>query len=225
MARDREGALADFFLGNEKTASLLLVGILRAIGHERAVAVFDERRDVYDEAGADVGIEAGVDDLEGSVRCSLACDPTRAIAGLEWGTLTEVKFGEAAQEAGFIAEGGGVVVVGMAALSVGEDDDAGTQAAQDCGDLEAVLVCVFDAAVGDVEGIAPGDAQDASGFASASAARSSAVPRVPDSPRVRSRMAVVMPSERILSRVPPQVCSTSSRWAAMARMSTAGSVN
>src|SRR5271165_677125 len=54
---------------------------------------------------------------------------------------------------------------------------------------------------------------------SASQARSSTVPRVPISPCVRSRMAVRRPRSAILSSVPPQVCSTSSRWAAMARMS------
>src|SRR4051812_18785048 len=56
--------------------------------------------------------------------------------------------------------------------------------------------------------------------APASRARSSAVPRVPSSPLVRSRMPVECPKPAILSRVPPQVCSTSSRCAAIARMST-----
>src|ERR1700722_4052131 len=53
----------------------------------------------------------------------------------------------------------------------------------------------------------------------ASAARSSAEPRVPASPCVRSRIAVRQPRAFILSSVPPQVCSTSSRCAAMARIS------
>src|SRR5205807_6672317 len=54
----------------------------------------------------------------------------------------------------------------------------------------------------------------------ASRARSSAVPRVPISPLVRSRMPVRCPRCAIFSSVPPQVCSTSSRWAAMARISS-----
>src|ERR1700693_1600720 len=53
----------------------------------------------------------------------------------------------------------------------------------------------------------------------ASLARSSAVPRVPISPWVRSRMPVRCPRCAIFSSVPPQVCSTSSRCAAMARIS------
>src|ERR1700692_766288 len=53
----------------------------------------------------------------------------------------------------------------------------------------------------------------------ASRARSSALPRVPISPCVKSRMPVRCPRSPILSSVPPQVCSTSSRCAAMARMS------
>src|SRR5689334_7870122 len=56
----------------------------------------------------------------------------------------------------------------------------------------------------------------------ASRARSSALPRVPISPWVRSRIPVRYPSCAIFSRVPPQVCSTSSRCAARARMSSGG---
>src|SRR5690242_17939054 len=54
---------------------------------------------------------------------------------------------------------------------------------------------------------------------SASAARIAASPRVPISPCVRS----TMPTRAfcaVLASVPPQVSSTSSRWAAMARRST-----
>ena len=54
----------------------------------------------------------------------------------------------------------------------------------------------------------------------ASSARSSAVPRVPLSPAVRSRMPVRYPASTARSRVPAQVSSTSSRWAAMASRST-----
>src|ERR1700733_417906 len=54
----------------------------------------------------------------------------------------------------------------------------------------------------------------------ASWARLSAVPRVPISPCVRSRMPVRLPCCAIFSNVPPQVCSTSSRWAAIAKTSS-----
>ena len=52
-------------------------------------------------------------------------------------------------------------MVGVAALPVGKDDDAGTQAAQDGGDLEAVFVGVLDVAVGEIERFAVGDVEDA----------------------------------------------------------------
>src|SRR5229473_8513987 len=56
----------------------------------------------------------------------------------------------------------------------------------------------------------------------ASRARPSALPRVPISPWVRSRIPARYPRCAIFSSVPPQVCSTSSRWAARARMSSGG---
>ncbi len=51
----------------------------------------------------------------------------------------------------------------MAALPVGEDDDARAETAEDGGDLEAVGEGVFDVAVGEVEGFAVGDVEDAGG--------------------------------------------------------------
>ncbi len=59
-----EGALADFFLGDEEATAGRLVGVLRLIGHERGMTLLDEGRDVNDEGGTHVGVEAGVDDLE-----------------------------------------------------------------------------------------------------------------------------------------------------------------
>src|SRR5665213_831167 len=57
----------------------------------------------------------------------------------------------------------------------------------------------------------------------ASVARCSALPRVPASPCVRSSIAVRSPRAAIRNSVPPQVCSTSSRWAAIAKTSAAKS--
>ncbi len=73
------------------------------------------------------------------------------------------ELGEAGDEAGFVAQRGGGVVVGVAALPVGEDDDAGAEAAEDGGDLEAVGEGVLDVAVGEVESFAVGDIEDAGG--------------------------------------------------------------
>src|SRR3954463_3859174 len=55
---------------------------------------------------------------------------------------------------------------------------------------------------------------------SASSARREALPRVPLSPAVRSRIPILYPASMAFNRVPAQVSSTSSRWAARARMST-----
>ncbi len=69
--------------------------------------------------------------------------------------------GEAADEAGFVAQCGRGVVIGVTALPVRKDDDAGTQATEDCGDLEAVLVGVLDVAIRQVERLAVGNVEDA----------------------------------------------------------------
>src|SRR5271170_7103920 len=51
----------------------------------------------------------------------------------------------------------------MAALPIREDDDARTKAAEHRGDLEAIGQSVLDVAVGQIEGFAVGDVEDAGG--------------------------------------------------------------
>ncbi len=109
-------------------------------------AGFDVGGDVDDEGGADVGVERGVEDFVGAVRST-------ELGG-------EVETGEAGGETGFVSEGGGGVVVGVAALPIGEDDHAGAEAAQDAGDLEAILEGVLNVAVREIESFAMGDTQD-----------------------------------------------------------------
>ena len=144
-----EGALTDVFLGDEEASAGGLGSVLGAVGEEGLEAGFDVRGDVDDEGGADVGVEGGVEDFVGAVG--------GAVGGVE------LEAGEAGGEAGFVTKGGGGVVVGMAPLPIGKDDDAGAQAAEDGGDLEAVFEGVLDVAVGEVEGFAMGDAEDAGG--------------------------------------------------------------
>ncbi len=55
-------------------------------------------------------------------------------------------------------------MIRVASLPVGQDDHARALLADDAGDLQAVLPGVFHAAVGNVERLPPGDAQDARGF-------------------------------------------------------------
>src|SRR6202035_5731454 len=63
-----------------------------------------------------------------------------------------------------VAQCRGGVVVGMAALPVGQDDDPGAQTAQHGGNFEAVFEGVLDVAVGQVERLAGGDLEDAGGL-------------------------------------------------------------
>src|ERR1700690_4215071 len=68
MARFSKSALANLLFRNEEARARGLVRVLRAVGHEGLVALLDKRCDVDDETGTDIRIEAGVDDLEGTVR-------------------------------------------------------------------------------------------------------------------------------------------------------------
>ena len=61
------GTLANLFFGNKERIAGRLVGVLRAVGHEGGVALIDEGRDVDDEGGADVGVEAGLNYFEGAM--------------------------------------------------------------------------------------------------------------------------------------------------------------
>ncbi len=144
-----EGALTDVFLGDEEAGADGLRSVLRAVGEQGLQAGFDVGGDVDDEGGADVGVEGGVEDLVGAVR------------GANFGGKVEA--GETGGEAGLVAKGGGGVVVGVAALPVGKDHDAGAQAAEDGCDFEAVFLGVLDVAVGEVESFAMGDAEDVGG--------------------------------------------------------------
>ena len=143
-----EGALADVGLGDKETAAAGLIGVLGAIGEERLEAGLDVGRDVDHKGRADIGVERGVEDLVGAVGRVAA-----------W----EGEAGETTAEAGLVAERGGGVVIGVTALPIGEDDDARAEASEDGGDLEAVALGVFDVAVGEVEGFAMADVEDAGG--------------------------------------------------------------
>ena len=150
MACRGEHAFADVLFRDEQGRAGGLSTVLRSIGEQGLLARLDVWGDVDDEGRANVGVERSVEDFERTVRCAVL-----------W---RDIGAGEACEEAGFIAECGGGVVVGMAALPIGEDDDAGTQTAEHCGDFESVLEGVLNIRVGQVEGFAVRDFQDASGF-------------------------------------------------------------
>src|SRR6476469_3957641 len=99
--------------------------------------------DIYNEARADVVIESGVHDLEWAMRLAF-----------------EIELGKPGEEAGFVAESGAGVVIGMAALPIGKDHDARLLLADDARDFEPVFPSVLDASVGNVERVAPTDFQN-----------------------------------------------------------------
>src|SRR5439155_4354257 len=104
-------------------------------------------RDVDDEGGTNIGVEAGVENLEGAMR--------------RVGLTGSLHLRQAADKAGFVAQGGAGVVVGVAALPVRKDNDARTQPAKHRSYLQAVLISVLDIAIRKVEGFAVGDIEDA----------------------------------------------------------------
>ena len=169
MAGFGERAFADLFFGHEQSPALLLVGVLGLVGHQRRMALLDERGNVDDEAGADVGVERGVDDLEGA----MGCERLDAEAG-------EPR--KAGEEAGFIAEGRAGGVIRVARLPIRENHDAGARSSRR---TRAIL-----RRFSRVLATAPSGRSSAwrwvtprmRAAASASAARSGALPRVPDSP-------------------------------------------
>ena len=61
-------ALADFFLQGEVGGTGLLVFILRLVGHQGLKAPLEVVGDVHDEGWANVVVERGVNDLEGTMR-------------------------------------------------------------------------------------------------------------------------------------------------------------
>ena len=147
VTRFRKGSFADLFFRNEESAALRLKGILRTIGEQRLQALLGEGRDVDHEGRTNISIEARVENLKGAMR------RVRFTGSLH--------FGEPADEARFIAQSSGGVVIGVASLPIGQNDDAWTQTAENGSDLEAILVFVLDIAVGKVEGFAVSDVEDA----------------------------------------------------------------
>src|ERR1017187_3145739 len=109
----------------------------------------------------------------------------------------------------------------MARLPIRKNQHARAQLTNDARDLDPVAKGVLDATIRDVESPPPTDFQDARCLVGLTrpvvnaAARAHFALREVEDGGAASRSA-------ILSSVPPQVCSTSSRWAAMARMSQCG---
>jgi len=151
------GALANFFFRDKERTTCGLVGVLRTIGHQGGVTLIDEGRYVNDEGGADIGVEAGVDDLEGAVRFQLHGNSiVRGRLGID--------FGEAGEKASFVTERGDDGVIGMARLAVGKNNDAGAQLSQHAHDFQAIFKGVGDGAVGQVERLTPANAEQSRGL-------------------------------------------------------------
>src|SRR5207248_492741 len=74
------------------------------------------------------------------------------------------EFTQAGEETGFIAELRGVVVVGVTAFFIRQDEHAWPQRADNGGDHQPILPGVLYAAIGNIERAAPRNAQDARSF-------------------------------------------------------------
>src|SRR6266568_983190 len=153
VARFRKRSFANLFLRDEELAGCFLIRVLRFVSHERTVALVYKICDIDDETGAHVGVEAGVDDLERTIR--LCPGLNRRQAG---------------EKACLISQSCRDCVVGMARLPVRQDDYARTNTTQNVDNLLPVVESVFDCAVGQVECIAPAYAQQSGSLGSFAAA-------------------------------------------------------
>jgi len=118
-------------------------------GLDGAAALFVLASDINDESGADGREHSGVEDFEGAVRFAF-----------------DGELFETGQEAAFVTEGGGVVVVRMASFPEGEDDGFGAKFADRGGDAQLVLAAGVDIGVGYAQSAAIARTQDFCGFGS-----------------------------------------------------------
>ena len=149
MARRGEHALANVVFGDEEGGAGALPAVLRTVGQKCLLASLDVVGDIDDKGGANVGVERGVQDLKRTMGCAV----------LGW----EIQTGQPGSEAGLVAEGGGGVVVRVATLPVGENDDPWAQTTEDGRDLQPISKGVFHVAVGQVERLAMVHAQETGG--------------------------------------------------------------
>ena len=192
-AGHRFHAGTNFLFRHKELRALGLLRVLGFVGQQRLESPFEVIGDVDDEGWADVGIEGGVEDLEGAnwglspvSSWSSAC---RVMAQRLFVYGIQVEFLEAGEKAGFVTEMAMLWRDRDGGLPSREDDNLRAHHADHASDLETIL--------GEfstwVSGISSAPRQETLSILAASAAsfaRSSAVPRVPISPRVRSRMAV-----------------------------------
>src|SRR4051794_33046497 len=72
----------------------------------------------------------------------------------------DVQLGQASQKTGFVAQDRRGVVIGVAPLPIGKNQNAGCGLTDDARNLEAILPCVLHPPIGYIEGVAPGDTQN-----------------------------------------------------------------
>ncbi len=116
-------------------------------GKNGAAALFKLRRNVYDEGRTYLSEGGGIQDLE------------RAM-----GLAVNGQLFEAGQEAAFVAEGRGMIVVRVASFPIGKNDSFGTKLPDNGSEAELVLAAGLDVGVGDAEGATPTDTKDLRGF-------------------------------------------------------------
>src|SRR5947209_19819791 len=113
--------------GREVAAASLLVMILRLVSKYRLHAGFELLSNIDNEAGAGIVIKRRINNLERTVRRE--------------GDFTQIA--QACQEAGLITERGGIVMIGMASLPIGQNEHARARLADDPHDLHQDFVVLF----------------------------------------------------------------------------------
>src|SRR5215469_8182441 len=167
--RHKGDALADFSMSREVLAPLRLVAELFLIGMNGFELGFEFGSDVYYERRANIVVERRVDDLERTVGLEVA-QPVNLerVDVVGCGGVPETA--ESGEKAGFVADRGTGVVIGMAALPVGKNHHPRLLLANDARDLNSVGVGIFHSTVGNIERLPPCDLENAcgvGGFASA----------------------------------------------------------
>jgi len=120
---------------------------LGTVGENGTPTLLELSGDVHDEGRANVGVRDGVQDFEGAEGFSF-----------------KRKLLEACQEAAFVAQSRGVVVVGMARFPIGENYGVGPELTDDLGQSEFVLARGLDVGIRHAQGFAPTHAEKFGGF-------------------------------------------------------------
>src|SRR5205085_9066047 len=93
------------------------------------------------------------------------CDARRVVSCALFCSI-DVQLGQASQKTGFVAQDRRGVVIGVAPLPIGKNQNAGCGLTDDARNLEAMLPCVLHPPIGDIGGVAAGATENLRGIGS-----------------------------------------------------------